>query len=391
MVQTKLPVTNESGYYEIRLESIGGLGANLCGKVLGEMGIKYLALNSASFSSYGSEKTGTPVKSYIRFCDMAQEIRVHSPVTNPHVLAVFHEALLERDRRKVLEGCYADSKIILNTPLNPQAVAERYQIPISMLSCVPAQKIAMESKSRINMVMLGAIGRVMGFVPLEALQRICHDALGKKYPDALEANLEGVRRGYEEVLSAESVNMGYLDAESQAAPSEYSGADSTGVRAGVSGSEVFPVLAQRTSWGYKTAPIGGINPRFGSTVSNDLSPSRQGYIPVFLKERCINCGLCDTTCPDMVFQFREGEYKGKRMMLNQGLDYYHCKGCLRCVDVCPSGALVKGLESDYPRKSYFMPNQDLLRKPDYYEQTGTDGYITSESFLTEERVEGGEV
>ena len=30
----------ESGkeYYEIRLESIGGLGANLCGKMLGEMG-----------------------------------------------------------------------------------------------------------------------------------------------------------------------------------------------------------------------------------------------------------------------------------------------------------------------------------------------------------------
>lgn len=27
-----LPVTNEYGYFEIRLESIGGLGANLCGK-----------------------------------------------------------------------------------------------------------------------------------------------------------------------------------------------------------------------------------------------------------------------------------------------------------------------------------------------------------------------
>ena len=40
-------------YYEIRLESIGGLGANLCGKMLGELGIKYLGRNSTSFSSYG--------------------------------------------------------------------------------------------------------------------------------------------------------------------------------------------------------------------------------------------------------------------------------------------------------------------------------------------------
>ena len=36
-----LPVTNEYGYFEIRLESIGGLGANLCGKMLGELGALY--------------------------------------------------------------------------------------------------------------------------------------------------------------------------------------------------------------------------------------------------------------------------------------------------------------------------------------------------------------
>ena len=60
----------ESGkeYYEIRLESIGGLGANLCGKMLGELGLKYLDVNSTNFSSYGSEKTGTPVKGFVRYC-----------------------------------------------------------------------------------------------------------------------------------------------------------------------------------------------------------------------------------------------------------------------------------------------------------------------------------
>lgn len=46
-----LPVTNENGSYEIRLESIGGLGANLCGKMLGELGALSLSLNSLSFSS----------------------------------------------------------------------------------------------------------------------------------------------------------------------------------------------------------------------------------------------------------------------------------------------------------------------------------------------------
>ena len=86
-----------------------------------------------------------------------------------------------------------------------------------------------------------------------------------------------------------------------------------------------------------------------------------------------------------------GEYKGKEMMVNKGLDYYHCKGCLRCVDVCPVNALVRGNEAEYENKPYFIPNKELLRKPKYYLPSGADGYITSESFLTEERMEGGEV
>jgi pyruvate ferredoxin oxidoreductase gamma subunit len=93
----------------------------------------------------------------------------------------------------------------------------------------------------------------------------------------------------------------------------------------------------------------------------------------------------------MVFQFKEGTYRGKEMMINCGLDYYHCKGCLRCVAVCPTHALVKGLEAEHPNKEWFLPNQELLRSPDYYEKTGADGYITSESYLTEKRMEGGEV
>jgi len=93
----------------------------------------------------------------------------------------------------------------------------------------------------------------------------------------------------------------------------------------------------------------------------------------------------------MVFQFEKGEYKGREMMVNKGLDYYHCKGCLRCVDVCPVNALVRGLEAEHPDKDYFIPNQELIRKPDYYEESGPDGYITSESYLTEQRMEGGEI
>ena len=346
-------------YYEVRLESIGGLGANLCGKMLGELGVKYLDVNSTNFSSYGSEKTGTPVKGFIRFCDVKKEIREHSPVEKPDLLVVFHQALLKDET--VWKGCSENTAVVL-------ALEPGQEVPggiTGRLYGLEAQRIAMETKSRINVVMLGAALKIMGMADSSVGQMICKDTLGKKYPDALKANLEGLRRGYEEVRELSRGEKANLMPER--------------------------VSHEQPEWGYKTAPIGGINPRFGSTVVADLSPSRQGYIPIFIKEKCINCGLCHSACPDMVFQFKKGEYKGKEMMVNQGLDYYHCKGCLRCVDVCPVNALVRGVESEYPVKDYFMPNQELLRSPEYYGEAGPDGYITSESYLTEKRMEGGEV
>lgn len=366
MERTKLPFTNERGYYEIRLESIGGLGANLCGKMLGELGLRYLGLNSAGFSSYGSEKTGTPVKAYVRYSDASREIRVHAPVEQPHMLGVFHEALL--GKKQVLAGCNSRTRVVLNTALDCGQAAGRYGLPLHALYCIPAQAIAMECHARINVVMLGAIGRVMGFVDVEQLCGLCVDALGRKYPDALAGNLEGIRRGFAQVKGYEGKDSAHDNPFKEIDAEEC-----------------------RQEWGYKTAPEGGINPRYGNSVLADLSPSRQGYVPVFLPEKCINCALCDSTCPDMVFQFKKGIYKGKEMMVNRGLDYYHCKGCLRCVDVCPTHALITGKEEDYPVLPYFMPDQELLYKPDSYDEMGANGYITSESYLTVKRKDGGEV
>src|ERR1700722_14448692 len=88
-----LPKLNDLGFFEIRLESIGGLGANLAGKMLAEAGGVGVGFSGVSFSSYGSEKKGSAVKAHIRFCDMDTRIRDTSPVERPHVVGVFHESL----------------------------------------------------------------------------------------------------------------------------------------------------------------------------------------------------------------------------------------------------------------------------------------------------------
>lgn len=337
-------------YYEIRLESIGGLGANLCGKMLGEMGVRYLDVNSIGFSSYGSEKTGTPVKSYVRYGNKEKEIRMHSPVISPDLLVIFHYALTKNPA--VWEGCDANTLVLvaLEDESNLEQVLEQMEKQkVECSSCygLLAQKIAIENKSRLNMVMFGGILKVMGMEDTSIGEKICTSAIGKKYPDALSGNLKGMRKGYENLIFSKKKEALHLP--------------------------------------------GGILISSGNTVVSDVSPARQGFFPIFRKEKCIHCGLCFSTCPDMVFQFKKGSFKGKEKMINQGLDYYHCKGCLRCVDICPVNALVQGEEAKYPEKSYFLPNQELICMPDYYEKTGADGYITSEAYLTEKRMEGGEV
>ncbi len=63
--------------------------------------------------------------------------------------------------------------------------------------------------------------------------------------------------------------------------------------------------------------------------------------------RCIDCGLCDMTCPDFCFQWEQGtDKRGRAAPVLLGIDYAYCKGCMKCVEVCPVEALVKVEETE---------------------------------------------
>ena len=112
-----LPGADDDGFFGIRFESIGGLGAHLAGQILAEAGVLRQGLNGAHFSSYGSEKKGTPVKSFVRFCPADREVRTSSPIESPQVVAVFHEALARSF--DVAAGLSATGTLIVNTRSAP--------------------------------------------------------------------------------------------------------------------------------------------------------------------------------------------------------------------------------------------------------------------------------
>jgi pyruvate ferredoxin oxidoreductase gamma subunit len=77
----------------------------------------------------------------------------------------------------------------------------------------------------------------------------------------------------------------------------------------------------------------------------------------------------------MVFQFALRDSR----VQNLGLDYYHCKGCLRCVEVCPTEALTVALERETDILGQNIGCITLINNNFRLEDTSANGYVTSES------------
>jgi pyruvate ferredoxin oxidoreductase gamma subunit len=309
---SKLPKKNDLGFFEIRLESIGGLGANLAGKMLAEAGVMGLGLNGMNFSSYGSEKKGSPVKAFIRFCDADTQVRAHSPIEQPHIVGVFHEALYKTI--DVCSGIYPDSIVLVNTTRGFDEVRKDLKLEYGTLAIVDGLSIAVEEKTKVNTAMLGALFKICDFLDPEAMKSVIRKTFEKKYPHMVEPNIRTFDRGYN------SVQFKTYDAPEDASSRDF--------------------VRPQPLFGYETQTLGGMILNSGNSILKDLSGSRQGFLPEFTEEKCIHCAACDTVCPDLCFVWEEApDKKGRPQMFLRGIDYQYCKGCLKCVEVCPTEAL----------------------------------------------------
>ena len=194
-----LPGADEDGFFGIRFESIGGLGAHLAGQILAEAGVLRQGLNGAHFSSYGSEKKGTPVKSFVRFCPADREVRTSSPIESPQVVAVFHEALARSF--DVAAGLTATGTLIVNTRSAPDEIRDKLGLRSGTVAVLDALGIALEEKTRVNTAMLGAVARACPFLDADAVKETISDKLSVRYAHLVEANLRTFDRGYRELRS----------------------------------------------------------------------------------------------------------------------------------------------------------------------------------------------
>ncbi|MFI5254953.1 MAG: 2-oxoacid:acceptor oxidoreductase family protein [Candidatus Limnocylindrales bacterium] len=303
-------------FFEVRFESIGGLGAHAAGQVLASAGVLRMGLNGAHFSSYGSEKKGSLVRSFVRLGPSDRPVRTSAPVETPDCVVVFHAALLRSPT--TFAGLRHDGTLIYTAAPGPLPEQLAGLPRSARVIRVDALGIAVEERSRPNAVLLGTLCAAYPFLPADVVLEALSEEFAGKHPEAVAANERAFNRGATEFEAHEDV--GRVEGD-------------------------LPIVRPEPVWGYETQPIGGVIPNAGNTAWNDLSMSRTGWIPVLDREACIHCGTCDLVCPDLCLVWGDGEEGSVFQRELKGIDYRYCKGCLRCVESCPTAALTKQAET----------------------------------------------
>lgn len=312
-------------FFELRFESIGGLGAHGAGQVLATAAVLRMGLNGAQFSSYGSEKKGSLVRTYVRLGPADRPVRTSAPIDAPDGIVVFHAALA--DRPSTFGGLKRDGFAIINAPSGALANGQLALLPrTAHVLRVDALGIAVAESSRPNAALLGALCAAVPFLDADTVSAALAEEFAGKHPEAVASNERAFRRGAVEYEQLDGVGRAEGD---------------------------LPVFKPEPVWGYATQPPGGVIHEAGNTAWNDLSISRTGWMPVLHAEACIHCGTCDLVCPDLCLVWAAGDAAGadsidaapKYERRLTGIDYRYCKGCMRCVESCPTGALVREPET----------------------------------------------
>ncbi len=300
-----IPRTDEHGIYHIKLSALGGDGANTAAKLLVETAVLDEDLNGAYDAKYGSEKKGTPTDVSIRLAAPDTPIREAGPCNRPHLLGIFHVSLIKPLRLNA--GLREDAVVVVNTTKSPAEIRDILELHSGTIACLDAVSIARDNSSRLNMPMIAAVNHVAGLVPADKLI----EYVKRKWPAVAENNEKAFRDAADKIV-----------VEKFEADGKY---------------PLVEPIAVETPIGWKNQPIGGHIPVPATSVVRDHTASRTGYRPKWHADKCIHCALCETTCSDPgAILWEEGKMVG--------IDYTYCKGCFRCVAICPKGAITKEKE-----------------------------------------------
>lgn len=177
--------------YEIRIHGRGGQGAVLAGSILASALVQE-GKHVIAIPSFGFERRGAPVASYLRFDE--REIRQMTNIYNPNCVLCLDPTVGRATN--IFDGI-RDDAVWVQTTAKP---LDELQVPdqVATVGLCDAVSIALDifRRSITNTIMLGAFAKTTGLVSLDALRAAVEDS---DFRDAgLRQNMEALERGYNE-------------------------------------------------------------------------------------------------------------------------------------------------------------------------------------------------
>jgi len=192
-------------YYRNILEIIfyarGGQGAKTAAEIIAQAAVKEGKFVQA-FPQFGPERSGAPTKTFVRVSDLP--IRTHEPVTDPDMVVVLDETIL--DSQKVTENLSRNEALIINSEKSPEELRQEinargaaYQ---GKIYPVDANGISLKivGQARPNTVILGKIVQIAEIARIESIiaefRKIFEQKIGK---EATKKNVQAIEKAYDSI------------------------------------------------------------------------------------------------------------------------------------------------------------------------------------------------
>ena len=181
---------------EIRLHGRGGQGVVTASEIVGLAAFadgKY----ALAFPSFGSERMGAPVQSFVKISD--KPIRSRNQIQNPDYLIIQDRTLI--GMIDVAKGLKPGGLVIVDSELPPEKLGLKVD---GTVMTVPATKIAMETIGRPvqNTTLLGYFAAVSGLISFEGVRK----AIEERFPGMIgQKNVQAAEKAYN--LAKEAVNV----------------------------------------------------------------------------------------------------------------------------------------------------------------------------------------
>jgi pyruvate ferredoxin oxidoreductase gamma subunit len=188
--------------FEIIFYARGGQGAKVAAEIIAQAAVKEGKFVQA-FPQFGPERSGAPTKTFVRISD--SEIRTHEPVTDPDVVVVLDETIL--DSEIVTKNLSRDEALIINTKKTGEEILAKLLHPEEgvfqgRVYPIDANGISMEivGQPRPNTVILGKFIQVTEANKLESVISEFREIFEHKIGlEATNKNVQAIEKAYDSI------------------------------------------------------------------------------------------------------------------------------------------------------------------------------------------------